>query len=76
MLQAEVMRLDRCQPLNKATDPARKALGSQPRRNALDDSTENNLALAEDLWKQEQKLCGAGSSADAVDRVLARLSKQ
>jgi hypothetical protein len=35
-----------------------------------------NLALAEELWKQEQKLCGAPNPNDAVRLVLGRLSKQ
>jgi tetratricopeptide (TPR) repeat protein len=78
LLQAEVMRFDHCQPGSKATDPAeqaRKALASHPHRRALDDAAATNLALAEDLWKQEQKLC-ADAPSDATGRVLARLSKQ
>ena len=44
-----------------------------------------NLSLAEDLWKQEQKLCGAPVNSaerapnpndEAIERVLARLSRQ
>jgi chloride channel protein, CIC family len=78
LLQAEVMRFDHCRPGNKATDPAdqaRKALAIHPHRRALEDAAATNLALAEDLWKQEQKLCAAAPS-DATGRVLARLSKQ
>jgi CIC family chloride channel protein len=78
LLQAEVMRFDHCQPGSKATDPAdpaRNALASHPRRRALEDAAATNLALAEDLWKREQKLCAAAPS-DATGRVLARLSKQ
>jgi hypothetical protein len=70
------MRFDHCQPASKAADPSRKALTIHPRGSALEDSAEMNLALAEDLWKQEQKLCGVAPSAtDATDRVLALLSK-
>jgi chloride channel protein, CIC family len=77
LLQAELMRFDHCQPGSKAADAARKALTNHPRHRALEDSADMNLALAEDLWKQEQKLCGAAlSSNDATERVLARLSKQ
>jgi tetratricopeptide (TPR) repeat protein len=76
LLQAEVMRFDQCQPGNKAIDPARKALTSHARRSALEDSADMNLALAEELWKQEQKLCGAPNPNDAVRLVLGRLSKQ
>jgi len=76
LLQAEITQFDRCQPGNKTTDPARKALASRPRRRALDDATGHILALAEDLWKQEQKLCGVSPNPDAASRVLARLSKQ
>jgi hypothetical protein len=75
LLQAEIAQFDRCQPGNKATDPARKALASHPRRRALDDATGHNLSLAKDLWTQEQKLCGVSPHPDAVSRVLARLSK-
>ena len=75
LLQAEIAQFDRCQPGNKATDPARKALTSHPRRRALDDATGHNLSLAKDLWTQEQKLCGVSPHPDAVSRVLARLSK-
>jgi len=79
LLQAEVMRLERCQPGGKATDAARKALTNRPRRSALEDAADMNLTLAEDLWKQEQKLCNPAlmpNAGDAVGRVLARLSKQ
>ncbi len=75
LLQAEVTRFDHCQPGNKAADLARKALAAHPRRAALDDSAEMNLALAQDLWRQEQKLCGTAlNPSDATERVLARLS--
>jgi CIC family chloride channel protein len=83
LLQAEVMRFDQCQPGSKAADPARKALATHPRRTALEDSADMDLVLAEDLWKQGQKLCGAASPGalapspndEAVDRVLSRLSR-
>jgi CIC family chloride channel protein len=68
LLQAEVTRFDQCQPGNKATDPARKALTKH--------SADVNLSLAQDLWKQAQKLCGTPDPNDAVERALARLSKQ
>ncbi len=80
LLQAELIRFDRCQPGNKAAEPVRKALASHPRQNALEDAAEQNLALAEDLWKQEEKLCGTAHPSNpedrAIERVLARLSKQ
>ncbi len=60
LLQAEVMRFDRCQPGGAAADAARKALTNQPRQSELEDSADKNLLLAEDLWKQEQKVCGGG----------------
>jgi tetratricopeptide (TPR) repeat protein len=76
LLQAEVIRFDHCQPGSKAADLARKALTNHPRRRALEDSADTNLALAENLWKQEQQLCGAApSSNDATELVLAHLSK-
>jgi CIC family chloride channel protein len=77
LLEAEVMRFDHCQPGSTVPDPARKALANHPRRIALEDSADMNLALVEDLWKQEQKLCGTALSPnDATERVLARLSNQ
>ena len=80
LLQAELMRFDQCQPGSKAADPARKVLTSHPRRGALEDSADMNLVLVEDLWKQEQKLCGAAHTLnpneDAIERVLARLSRR
>ena len=79
LLQAEVMRFDRCHPGSPAAEAARKVLTNQPPRNAMEDSADMNLALAEDLWKQEQKLCIPALTAnagDAVERVLARLSRQ
>jgi CIC family chloride channel protein len=80
LLQAEVKRFDACQPGAVASEQARKALTSQPRRRELDDAADMNLALAKDLWRQEQKLCGAphapNANDQAIERVLARLSRQ
>jgi chloride channel protein, CIC family len=61
LLQAEVIRFERCQP-------GRQALAS--------DSADTNLTLAEDLWKQEQNLCATPNPDDAVARLLARLGKR
>ncbi|MGP0075492.1 MAG: chloride channel protein [Bryobacteraceae bacterium] len=77
LLEAEIMRFDQCQPGSKAADAARKAVAGQPRRSDLEDSADRNLALAEDLWKQDQKLCNpalTSNAGGAVDRVLSRLS--
>jgi chloride channel protein, CIC family len=88
LLAAEIMQFDQCQPGNKAADPARKAVAEKPRRMDLEDSADRNLALAEQLWKQNQQTCAAkpaafnpanpasNPDAEAVDRVLARLSRQ
>ncbi len=80
LLEAEVMRIEKCQPNTETTDRAHEVLGSHPRRRALDDATSQNLTLAEDLWRQEEKLCGAPHPSNpndaAIERVLARLSKQ
>jgi tetratricopeptide (TPR) repeat protein len=76
LLQAEVMRIEHCQP--NPTIPAQKALTANPRRSEMDDAAEMNLQLAEDLWKQEHKLCTpaqAPNAGDAVARVLARLTR-
>jgi CIC family chloride channel protein len=75
LLQAEVMRIQHCQ--TGPTAQAQKALTANPRRSEMEDAAEMNLQLAEDLWKQEQKLCTPALSpnaGDAVGRVLARLS--
>jgi chloride channel protein, CIC family len=78
LLRAEVTHLKQCQGGNTDAESAEKALTTQPRRNELEDSADTNLALAEDLWKQAQKVCGASHKSDdeALDRVLARLSRQ
>jgi tetratricopeptide (TPR) repeat protein len=80
LLQAEIAKFDQCQPGSKLSDPARQAAAARPRRAELEDAADTNLALAEDLWKQSQKLCsGRGAQSqdnEAIDRVLARLSKQ
>jgi chloride channel protein, CIC family len=80
LLQAEIMRFQQCQPGSTAADAAQKALTRQPRQVELDDAADSDLALAEDLWKQEQKGCAGGHSPnpndEAIGRVLARLSKQ
>jgi tetratricopeptide (TPR) repeat protein len=79
LLQAEVTRFDQCQPGNAAADQARKALANQPRPRELEDSADVNLALAEDLWKQQKTCAGEhapNSNDQAIERVLARLSKQ
>lgn len=94
LLQTEIMRFDQCQTGSGSvrpaaqTDPAaaaRKALTSKPRRGDLEDAADRNLMLAEDLWKQEQKLCSAGLNSaqhapnandEAIERVLARLARQ
>jgi tetratricopeptide (TPR) repeat protein len=76
LLQAEVMRIEHCQP--NPTIPAQKALTANPRRSEMDDAAEMNLQLAEDLWKQEHKVCTpaqAPNAGDAVARVLARLTR-
>jgi hypothetical protein len=82
LLQAEIRRFDQCQPGSTITDPARQAVAGHPRPSELEDSADENLTLAEGLWKQGQKLCGTKSAAalnpddQAIERVLARLSRQ
>ena len=78
LLQAELTRLDRCQPGSPAGDAARKALVRQPRPHELEDSADTNLTLAEDLWKQGERACGHAPNPndEAIERVLARLSRR
>ena len=80
LLKAELERFDTCHPAEDPTaTAARNALASHPRRRELDDAAEMNLTLAENLWKAEGAICKANQSTnpgDALDRVLARLSKR
>jgi hypothetical protein len=80
LLQAEIMRFDQCQPGSKTADAARKAVADHPRRAELEDSADMNLMLAEGLWRQGEKLCVAphapNPNDEAIERVLARLSRQ
>jgi tetratricopeptide (TPR) repeat protein len=82
LLQAEIMRFTECQPGSKVADAARQAVAGNPRRAEFEDSADKNLALAEDLWRQGGKLCGdrptqaPNPNDEAIERVLARLSRQ
>jgi chloride channel protein, CIC family len=77
LLEAEIMRFDQCQPGSKTADAAKKAVADRPRRVELEDSADMNLILAEDLWRQGQKLCSPlPNGNNPIDRVLARLSRQ
>jgi tetratricopeptide (TPR) repeat protein len=58
-------------------DAARKALAHRPRRGEIDDATEMDLDLAVRLWKAAKNLCPApAQKSEALDRVLARLTRQ
>jgi CIC family chloride channel protein len=60
-----------------AVDGARKALAHRPRRGEIDDAIEMNLDLALRLWNAVKNLCPAhAQKSEALDRVLARLSRQ
>jgi hypothetical protein len=60
-----------------AVDQARKALAQRPRRGEIDDAIDMNLDLAVRLWKSAKNLCPSQQQKDeALDRVLARLSRQ
>jgi tetratricopeptide (TPR) repeat protein/CBS domain-containing protein len=60
-----------------AIDQARKALAQRPRRGEIDDAIDMNLDLAVRLWKSAKNLCPSQQQKDeALDRVLARLSRQ
>jgi CIC family chloride channel protein len=81
LLQAAIMRVDQCQPGTKTADSAKLAVATRPRRNRVEDSADLNLALAGELWRQVQKLCGKPEQApnpndQAIERVLSRLSRQ
>ncbi|HTR34539.1 MAG TPA: chloride channel protein [Bryobacteraceae bacterium] len=88
LLQEELANADACrvtvtapaqsQPLSQLADSARKALAQHPSRAGLEDSTDNNLTLALNLWKADQTLCGSKAALGnlPLDRVLAKLSKQ
>jgi len=58
-------------------DAARKALTHRARRGEIDDAIDMNLDLAVRLWKSAKNLCPSQQQKDeALDRVLARLSRQ
>ena len=58
-------------------DAARKALAHRPRRGEIDDAIEMNLDRAVRLWKAVKNLCPAqAQKSEALDRILARLSRQ
>ena len=60
-----------------AVEAARKALAHRPGRGEIDDAIETNLDLAGRLWREVKNLCPAqGQKSEALDRVLARLSRQ
>ncbi len=80
LLEAAIMRSDHCRGGSNSPDPsapARQALASHPRRDALEDAADRDLSLAKDLWNQSGK-CGHAPNPDdqAIERVLASLSKQ
>jgi tetratricopeptide (TPR) repeat protein len=60
-----------------AVEAARTALAHRPGRGEIDDAIETNLDLAGRLWREVKNLCPAqGQKSEALDRVLARLSRQ
>jgi hypothetical protein len=60
-----------------AVDAVRKALAHRPRRGEIDDAIEMNLDLGVRLWKAVKNLCPVqAQKSEALDRVLARLSRQ
>jgi chloride channel protein, CIC family len=64
-------------PDGNLADAARKALAHRARRVEMDDAIDMNLDLAVRLWKSAKNLCPAQQQKDeALDRVLARLSRQ
>ena len=64
-------------PDGNLANAARKALAHRARRVEMDDAIDMNLDLALRLWKSAKDLCPAQQQKDeALDRVLARLSRQ
>jgi CIC family chloride channel protein len=60
-----------------AMDAARKQLALRTRRGEIDDAIDMNLDLAVKLWKAARSFCPSQQQKDeALDRVLARLSRQ
>jgi tetratricopeptide (TPR) repeat protein/CBS domain-containing protein len=75
ILRAEISRFEQCQPGSKLADTARQALDKRPRRADLEDAADQDLTLAEDLWKQGSKVCAQhplSPDDEALERVLAR----
>ena len=62
---------------NDLADMARKALALHARRGEVDDLIDTNLNLAMRMWKSGKSECPSQDQKDeALDRVLARLSRQ
>jgi tetratricopeptide (TPR) repeat protein len=79
ILTGALQMSEQCQAIGNdpAVDQARKALAHQPRRGEIDDAIDMNLDLAMRLWKSARNLCPSQQQKDeALDRVLARLSRQ
>jgi len=79
ILQGVLDSLERCAsgPANQQLrDQARKALAFHPKPGSLGDATEEDLTLATELWQPRRQTCPANNSSDdALERVLARLSR-
>jgi len=62
--------------VEELSDSARKSLLRRGRPHSYEDSTEENLGMAEQLWKARTDLCGPSQSADEpLSRLMAKLAK-
>ncbi len=81
LLKDAVAMLDQCAPVgpddSQLVQSAQKALAGRPTRQTMDDSTEDDLTLAAQLWKAREKQCASQPPADdAAARVLSRLARE
>ncbi len=85
LLEAALGSLDEClgmtkgappEPVEKLSDTVRKVLLHRAAPRSYGDSTEDNIDLAEQLWKARTELCGQSKKPDEpINRAMAQLSK-
>jgi len=81
LLKDALTMLGQCAPASpddsQLAASAQKALAEHPTRRTMDDTTEDNLTLATQLWKAREKQCASQPPADdTAARVLSRLARE
>ena len=77
ILEEVLSGIQSCSSVNpQLVNTARKALEHRPRRGERDDATEMNIALAAELSKSAKDVCPQQQKDEALDLLLARLTRQ